>query len=231
MRERGEMGWLFGCFGYTKKRKRPKKASKFGPKSRRILSYQPLQSEVLQELGVSEVSSRSVLMLRNEHKEEKKAKIRKKVRFNLDVIAYEPIPAEDSSSTLLEDESDTNWGMTEEDTSYSSSSSHRYTNCYDNDHDDDDDSECGISDLDDDDDGDCLIDPHKIYYEEIAEEYQGFCLPLTTSGDTDLGTIDGSTRNVRFRSHYIVPVLNPIENISQWKALKRKENANAYLRN
>ncbi|CAO2832201.1 unnamed protein product [Amaranthus hypochondriacus] len=108
------------------------------------------------------------------------------------------------------------------------SSNHRYNNRYDGedeyeddgDEDEDDDHITDDEDADEDDEGadedsddGCVTDCKKLYYEEITDEELGDCssMPLI-----------GSATNARLRSHYIVPVLNPIENLSQWKALKNK---------
>ncbi|KNA06918.1 hypothetical protein SOVF_176680 [Spinacia oleracea] len=83
------MGWtVFACFGCPNKRKRPKTPSKFGSKNRRrIRGYEPLQSDIPKELN----ESTPLGSLREKQKDEPKARIRKKVRFNLEVVTYEPL--------------------------------------------------------------------------------------------------------------------------------------------
>lgn len=241
------MGWtLFACFGYTKKRKRPKTGSNFGSKSRRrIRGYEPLQSEAPEELDVSQPLGSP----RENPKDEKKARIRKKVRFNLEVVTYEPLSSQDdehynSSEERGGDETDqaeaaaaaaedcliyapVSKTVSTETKLPPFSSNYRY-NSYDGEdgyeYDEDDDYECQISDDEEDDDNDdydndeeeddgCIIGTQNLYYEKLTEELRdGSSLPLISSAT-----------NARLRSHYIVPVLNPIENLSQWKTVKSKK--------
>ncbi|KMT16547.1 hypothetical protein BVRB_3g048400 [Beta vulgaris subsp. vulgaris] len=231
------MGWtFFACFGCTKKRKRPisKRASKT---RRRIRGYEPLESDIhTKELDVSQPLSSTTS---EKTKDEKKPSIKKKVRFNLEVVTYEPL-------SLQDDEHVTSWeetGDVETDQTAATaeeaclnyaplsktftteskmslySSDYRYNSCYDGEDEyeydeDDDDDESQISDEDDDyDDVGCMIDPQSMYCEQIMEELDNCSsMPLISS-----------EINARLRSHYIVPVLNPIENLSQWKAVKTKK--------
>lgn len=247
------MGWLFACFGYTKKRKRPKKASKFGPKSRRIRSYQLLESDDPKELDESLPLTCPSLDSGDKPKDENKPTIRKRVRFNLEVTTYELLPADDDATTnsLEFDGVKKSWEERLEDEDEQPTtkvflgyvplskpiytSNHRYNNCYDEEDeyhdgdDDDSDIEEELSDLDDEDDDDdedeyksCLIDADKISHEEMQEHHDIISLPLR-SLEGGLETGDGSKLTTRFRSHYVVPVLNPIENLSQWKSIKARK--------
>ncbi|KAL2921258.1 Bile salt export pump [Bienertia sinuspersici] len=189
------MGWtVFACFGCTKKRKRPK------IRRQRIQGYEELQSDV-QEQDVSE----SLSIPREKLPDEKKAKIRKKVRFNLDVVTYEPLSSyeEDHDNNLDERSDEETEQVTAAACLIATESNYRYNNCYDGEDEHDDDDECQISE--DDDDG-SMVDLQSMYYEEICSSK-----PLISSA------------TARLRSHYIVPVLNPIENLSQWKAIKTRK--------
>ncbi|XP_057531592.1 uncharacterized protein LOC130809795 isoform X2 [Amaranthus tricolor] len=241
------MGWtLFACFGYTKKRKRPKRPSYLGSKitrRTRARGYQPLKSdEDSRELDVSEPLGNQ----REKLKAEKKARIQKKVRFNLDVVTYEPLSSyhdehEDTDSDGNDEGKENNEPAPKKacviyaPVAVSNSmlklplisSNHRYNNCYDGEDeyedagDEDDDHITDDEDMDEDeranedsDDG-CTTDRKKLYYEEIMDE---------ELGDSSSMPLIGSATNARLRSHYILPVLNPIENLSQWKALKNKNS-------
>jgi len=186
----------------------------------------------------------------NEPKDENKARIRKRVRFNLEVTTYQLLPADDDTTNSLEFEGVKNsWEERQEDEDEQPTtkvfvgyaplskpkyaSNHRYSNCCDEEDEchvdnDDDDIEDELSDLDEDDDADefdsCLIDADKIYHEEIPDEHQHIIsVPLRSSEDGDLWTGDGLKLTTRFRSQYVVPVLNPIENLSQWKSIKARK--------
>ncbi|XP_019165564.1 PREDICTED: protein JASON [Ipomoea nil] len=127
---------------------------------------------------------------------------------------------------------------------------HRYQNCKES---DDEGEEFGDSDLDDDedfvedDDGDECFDNegkmavHEIWSEAVLtasmESSSGKSLARVNSEEVDSPLIPslaveeeergmGETKGyVRDRSAYVHPVLNPVENLSQWKALKSKAAA------
>ena len=189
---------------------------------------------------------------REKPKDENKPRIRKRVRFNLEVTTYELLPADDDTTTSsLEFEGVNNsWEQIREAEDEQPttkvflgyaplskpiySSNHRYNNCYDEEDeyhdgdDDDNDIEDELSDLDDEDDDEdeynsCLIDADKIYHEEMREHHDIISVPLRSLEGGELGTGDGSKLTTRFRSHYVVPVLNPIENLSQWKSIKARK--------
>ncbi|XP_021752776.1 lateral signaling target protein 2 homolog [Chenopodium quinoa] len=238
------MGWtLFACFGGTNKRKRPKSASKFGSKSRRrIRGYEPLHSDNSKVLDAPQTLGGT----REKPKDETKTRIRKKVRFNLEVVTYEPLSSQE------DDHDDNNWeerGDEKTDQATAAveaclicaplsktistesklplySSNYRYNCCYDGEdeydevEDDDDygqlsDDEDDDDDIDNDyeDDDSCTIDPQSTYNEKVTEELR----------DCSSVPLISSATNARLRSHYIVPVLNPIENLSQWKTVKTRK--------
>ncbi|XP_021721857.1 nucleolin-like [Chenopodium quinoa] len=231
------MGWtLFACFGGTNKRKRPKSASKFGSKTRRrIRGYEPLQSDNSKELDASQTLSST----REKPKDETKTRIRKKVRFNLEVVTYEPLISQEdehdnnSWEERGDEESDQAAAAVEACLVYAplsktiSTSNYRYNCCYDGEdeydeveEDDDDygqlsDDEDDDDDIDNDyeDDDSCTIDPQSRYNEKVTDELR----------DCSSVPLISSATNARLRSHYIIPVLNPIENLSQWKTIKTRK--------
>ncbi|KAJ8434863.1 hypothetical protein Cgig2_022142 [Carnegiea gigantea] len=119
----------------------------------RIRSYQLLESDDPKKLDDPQTLTCPNLDSGDKPKDENKPRIRKRVRFNLEVTTYELLPADDDTATSsLEFEGVNNsWEQRPE-----------------------------------------------------AEDEQP-TTKLTT----------------RFRSHYVVPVLNPIENLSQWKSIKK----------
>ncbi|KAH9602063.1 hypothetical protein KSS87_007001 [Heliosperma pusillum] len=204
------MGWtLFACFGCTNDRKRPR-TSKLSLKSKRIQGYQQIQSDVLKEFDEE---------LRDKPNDEKKARIRKKVRFNLDVITYEPtldydtINLQEDLDEKVSDEQAACLVYASKRAKQSFPADYRYNNCYgdedhkDEDEDEDEDSEFEFSDLEDEDE----------HYCDLASK------PLISSIDKGSRTSTDEQLYARHRRHYVVPVLNPVENLSQWKAIKARK--------
>ncbi|KAL8484556.1 hypothetical protein ACS0TY_027020 [Phlomoides rotata] len=184
------MGCFLACVGFkTKKRRRPSK--KTPSEEHDNQRYVPLDSD---ELKV-------------------KQKIKKKVRFNLNVKAYEPIPQNYEDDDDLASEV-TKWELEtetksiaslhyEEDDIIASSSifSHRYQNCRDS-YDDENDDAVSVEDF-----------PWEFesgYYDDDV---------LMTS---QIREARNTKLNVRDRSEYVCSVLNPVENLSQWKLLKAR---------
>ena len=120
------------------------------------------------------------------------------------------------------------------------STNHRYQNCRDSDDDEDGEMDYGDSDVtddDDDDDGDGDGDMGE-EYDKFGEDFEDGLVcskartavnqvfveevedPIVTC-DRDVRSI-GSNVNARDRSVYVHPVLNPVENLTQWKAVKAK---------
>lgn len=125
-------------------------------------------------------------------------------------------------------------------------SHHRYQNCRDSD-DEVENFECAVSDLDgdddeeeedyednDEDDNDRFVG-QEVWFESIptssmesstetssarvfTEEVDSH-LTMSGLGEREVKTI-GSNRKARDRSVYVHPVLNPVENLTQWKAVK-----------
>ena len=139
-----------------------------------------------------------------------------------------------SKSSSSEDSSVTSTG--------SYPSNHRYQNCRESDDEEDEELDYGDSDLSDEDgdeDGGCGI---KEEFDELGEEFEEDGLvhsrakidannvvteevesPFITC-ESDVKPI-GSNPNARDRSVYVHPVLNPVENLTQWKAVKAKRTS------
>ena len=158
---------------------------------------------------------------------------RKKVTFDSNVRTYEPVSVHGSIESLPEAEEkakDENSAKSEDDSNTSSLSSyppnHRYQNCRDSD-DEEDEMQFGESDLDYEDDefddsdeeGDEIIgsktriSPAQVITEEVDP------MAVCPSPQRELKTM-WVNPNARDRSAYVHSVLNPVENLTQWKAVK-----------
>lgn len=125
-------------------------------------------------------------------------------------------------------------------------SNYRYRNCVDC-YDEEDEIAYEESDLDDDDDDDSDededdgsgggIDDVRISQEELSEKFMSLSVSsnkrdsLTEFAEEKSENMNlnegglkslGMNRNARTRSQYVYSVLNPVENLSQWKAVKAK---------
>ncbi|KAK4766848.1 hypothetical protein SAY86_014599 [Trapa natans] len=247
------MGCFLACFGFSsrkKKRRRLPKTILIGDKSHG--SYKPLDSyDVRVDLSITENenpvdSSGSPLS-----NKQTKLKVIKKVRFDLNVRAYEPIPPADTSHSLSEDGEEENKeddGETIVDSRITMAGNrgqplnHRYQNCIDS---YDEDYELVYQDLDFDDvvESDDELD---FYYDlrdvsslddsstskdgrpgfsnlhQKLEEQAPLIQPTcNTIGELKMHSAD---ENAQYRSKYIHPVLTPVENVMQWKKIKAKES-------
>ncbi|KAL3647707.1 hypothetical protein CASFOL_008675 [Castilleja foliolosa] len=166
---------------------------------------------------------------------------KKKVTFNSNITTYEHVSVQDSIESLPEPT--TNIGkekqghskmstqsrsISEEDENSVSSSlasfpsNHRYHNARDSDDEEvdesdlddlDDDYEDDYEDEDEDIDIDAKISGHEVWTESVES-------PMMS--DESIKKFDSETNNARDRSDYINSVLNPVENVTQWKAVKSK---------
>ncbi|KAK4848373.1 hypothetical protein QYF36_012176 [Acer negundo] len=235
------MGCFLGCFGSSKDRKRRKQRHKLQPcDHQRITNYIPVQSSVsiVEEYPEKQITPVSEVGVKAEEQSQSSSSgSRKKVTFDSNVRTYEHVLPEHVSGTLSE--KDEVGGAKEEESlgksghsqpsseasSITSSSgsyppNHRYQNCRECD-DEEDEIDYEDSDLDDEEDDDGVLDYDNNMYEEdgiveskivvAKEEIEGAVKPIRANG------------SARDRSAYIHSVLNPVENLTQWKALKTKE--------
>ncbi|KAF8016625.1 hypothetical protein BT93_H1984 [Corymbia citriodora subsp. variegata] len=261
------MGCFLACFGLSKKRRRRRKPIHSGDQVDHG-KYEPLDDSSRLDLETGQDSSTSTSSL---SKKQSSAKTRKKVRFNLNVQTYEPIPNADPyfsesdkeedkerpddetsrldpSPTLLNEGSNASTGARH-------SENYRYQNCRDcSDEEEellDDDSDFELEDDDDDVGSDDDID----YYgngqdsgTSLKQIPLQFNSPVSSSmkervslwrSDLDktenpishhsMSVLETKTlntsENARCRTQYVDSVLNPVENLMQWKRIK----ANAKL--
>lgn len=122
-------------------------------------------------------------------------------------------------------------------------SNYRYRNCIDSNEEEDEESDLDDDDddLDEDDESGGDIDDMGISQEEFSEKFMSLSVSsnkrdsstefaqeksenLKPPGDMNKGGFKsiGTNRNARDRSQYVHSVLNPVENLSQWKAVKAK---------
>ncbi|WJX11920.1 hypothetical protein P8452_02469 [Trifolium repens] len=225
------MGCFLACFG-SSKHNRNRNAS---CKPQQQPSFPLVQDH-------SKILPNTSLQLQDKTVEELSVNARKKVTFDSNVKTYEPVLPEEvekEEALVKPDHSKSS----SEDSSVNSTGSyppnHRYQNCRDSDDEDEEEElDDWPSDLsDDEDDGireEC--DELGVEFEEddmaysksrvkddvvdhvFAEEVES---PIIATCERDLKTI-GFNPNARDRSVYVHPVLNPVENLSQWKIVKAK---------
>ncbi|KAK1307712.1 hypothetical protein QJS10_CPA09g01969 [Acorus calamus] len=244
------MGCFLACFGGPKEQKRRRRRR--SPPRNQVpgdyISLQPTPTLSPKELPVVPPED-SVPDLRETIEGVGCGSIKKKVSFNLDVTTYSEVPDFDDANgsdgereKAVEEEKGGTGELVrsclESKTSFNSS--HRYHNWTGSD--DEDEAGFEVCDFDDEeeDDGDLLSEDDEGSEEEPEESYDSvFSLPLregqispSSMGEKANG-IGGSSpdrrpsllshRAARDRSQYVHSVLNPVENLSQWKSIKSKK--------
>ncbi|XP_030507607.2 uncharacterized protein LOC115722518 [Cannabis sativa] len=219
------MGCFLACFGFSHKRKIRKPAHK------RYGSYKPLDSSSITIVRLSSSHKNPITVgdfeprhKTKEQQQEQKpsSKIRKKVRFNLNVQTYEPVST--SYDNFLEKEEEIHDEKMEilSTSKGSFNLNYRYRNCsdfydeeeeeedmafedsdlYDDDYYNDDDEE------DDDYDGDDDIDIERVSHTSSEKK-------VISCENTDGEKINSTTTSLH-------SVLKPVENINQWREAKAK---------
>ncbi|TXG72410.1 hypothetical protein EZV62_000989 [Acer yangbiense] len=149
-------------------------------------------------------------------KERSSIKIRKKVSFNLNVQTYEPLSKDETSYHSDEEEEREKiradaakasvYAVSGSDSSVSKMGCSFPSNYSGNEFDD----EIRQKEF-----------LEQLNSQSMAEEKSNNHMQLTASTDGELKPIE-SIRNARNRSQYISSVLNPVENLTQWKAIKAR---------
>ncbi|KAL5561977.1 hypothetical protein UlMin_031724 [Ulmus minor] len=234
------MGCFLACFGTNKDQKRRKhRHYRVQPPAQRSASSKPVQFAVSSSEGESKNPISLVSEARVKPEEPHNCSTRKKVTFDSNVKAYEPVSTQEPSDVSPENEEVEKNKKEEilakvscsksssEDSSITSSlgsypPNHRYQNCRDSD-DEDEELEFEDSDLDDEDEDDGeieyeddLVEPKR---EAFSEEVNS---PMRVCDLPEREVPIGLNRNARDRSAYVHSVLNPVENLTQWKAVKAK---------
>ncbi|KAF4358208.1 uncharacterized protein LOC115714273 [Cannabis sativa] len=235
------MGCFLACFGTSKKDRKPRRRHRNqvlprGAQQQRNASFNSVQCVVSSVREESENPISLVEELSQKQPEvQPSLSTRKKVTFDSNVKTYEhvsthddtdvsPVSEEDVKKKEKEKERDhaklSLSNCSSEESSITSSSllsfppNHRYQNCRESD-DEEEELDFGDSDLDEDEDD---LDDGELDYEDeiIAPKRVAF-----GEVDNEIQTI-GLSRNARDRRGYVHSVLNPVENLSQWKAVKVK---------
>ncbi|KAI4318150.1 hypothetical protein L6164_025954 [Bauhinia variegata] len=224
------MGCFLQCFGLSKKRKRRKTPYKLlAAADQKHGNYEALDCYVTVNRAIKENPINPVSDIRDEFKEKTGGKSRKKkVTFNLNVQIYEPNPTayQILDSGEEEDENEESNGDESATSAIQYPSNHRYYNCKDDY--DEEDVESDISydddefDEDDDWDDEIEVDDENTRKKEISDNFcspeaeESKWIPLT-SNDNELKPIGTS-----LSGQYMLSVLHPVENLTQWKAIKAK---------
>ncbi|KAJ9169658.1 hypothetical protein P3X46_017821 [Hevea brasiliensis] len=246
------MGCFLACFGSSKDRKRRKQRHKVQPREQRNAGYNPVQSAVSLVHSNPEKPTNPVSEIRDNPEKQLTLGARKKVTFDSSVTTYEHVSVEESIEFSAEnedgskrEEEEENFAKSSQSQSYSEDgsitsssgsypSNHRYLNCRDSD-DELDYGESEIEDDDEEDEDDGVLDYNDIYEDDgILESRSKVSLPKGTpppfteeieSPAVVSGLPERELKpnpNVRDRSAYVHSVLNPVENLTQWKAVKAK---------
>ncbi|KAM3249368.1 histone H2A.Z-specific chaperone CHZ1 isoform X1 [Capsicum annuum] len=211
------MGCFLGCFGFTsKKQKRIKPCNKFQVHQK----YVPLESE---NANVADSTNSET---RDKPKESSKRKVKKKVSFNLDVKTYERIQDDDNTTNFSEEEEKTQREYNKQETAKASMSmypsSYRYYNCNDEEEDEITLEDSDIDDLEDDEDEE-EEDYGVSEDDDDAGGGDGYnSLHIETEnkfGNVEKLSKDESNEVGRHRKN---TVLLPVENLTQWKAVKAR---------
>lgn len=243
------MGCFLACFGSSEDRKHRKRRHKVHPPvHQRNTSHNPVQStvsSVVQEYSEKPVIPVSEVGVKAE--EQLSPVARKKVTFDSNVKTYEHVfPEEEVADNLPEDseegkkekeESSVKSNLSQSSSEASSITSsgsyptnHRYQNCRESD--DEEELEYEDSDLDDED------EEGELDFDDVYEDDNDGIVESRIAGSkVDSKEVDSSVvtsglnegakpimvnRAARDRSAYVHSVLNPVENLTQWKALKAK---------
>ncbi|XP_014495260.1 uncharacterized protein LOC106757165 [Vigna radiata var. radiata] len=236
------MGCFLHCFGSSTSTKPRRKAHRQHRNAKdrlerpNVCSVPDYSQMVVHSTASQEVQAKPL--------EKLNASPKKKVTFDVNVKTYEPDEVFDFQTEKSEEERPSVETLSQtksEESSVTSTGSyptdHRYHNCTCS---DDEDAameywDSDLTDEDEDDDGDSDMGEE---YDEMGEDFEdGIVYSSSRNGDNqevvaevespipvydkDVKSI-GLNPNVRDRSVYVHSVLNPVENLTQWKAVKAK---------
>ncbi|XP_059626073.1 uncharacterized protein LOC132269075 [Cornus florida] len=241
------MGCFLVCFGSSKDKKRRKQRNKILLRDQRhdtVSSEQDISEEAINPVSELRDNPEEQLSLSTR----KRVTFDSAVKTYEPVSVHESRDFGVDSDKASEKENGENYSkysqshsLSEDDSVTSSTGSyppnHRYQNCRDSDDEveelddensDLDDEELGeYEDCDEDGDGDIRIVGGEVWSESIPavsmESRTELESPMTVSGlgEREVKSL-GLPRKARDRSVYVHPVLNPVENLTQWKAVKSK---------
>ncbi|KAJ8749084.1 hypothetical protein K2173_013691 [Erythroxylum novogranatense] len=240
------MGCFFACFGSAKDRRRRKRRLKVQNRDQIKSGEVTVESAVPLVDGQFDKSISPASEVRDKPDDQLTSSPPRKVTFDPNVKAYDHVSQEstefppdkgDGGNIFGKDDTSVktskSWSSSSEDSSITSLGSHPPNHRYQNLRDSDDELDYEQSDIDDDEDSDgnggldyddicendAIMDSsqqmpkHKVLTEEIDGSAAISGLPRREVK---------FSQNVRDRSAYVDSVLNPVENLSQWKAVKAK---------
>ncbi|KAG6719135.1 hypothetical protein I3843_04G178500 [Carya illinoinensis] len=233
------------------RKQRKQSQNKFHPRDNvRTVDYKPVQSAISLIQGNSESpNTKQILQVRDESEKELSFKAGKKVTFDSNVKTHEHVTCGEAPDLFLQREIGGKGEENIEKPSQSKSSSedslitsssgsyppnYRYQNCRDSD-DEYEELDCEDTNLDDEDDDGGLEDDglyadddegivrsrRTISVANVFTEEADSPKPICALPDGEMEPV-GSNQYARRRSAYVHPVLNPVENLTQWKAVKAK---------
>nr|XP_009388297.1 PREDICTED: uncharacterized protein LOC103975115 [Musa acuminata subsp. malaccensis] len=240
------MGCFLACFKGSKDRKRGRSPRKSLPIDRVHESYRPLQTSLSpkQITPKAEVVAAPLPALRENLEQGSCSSTRKKVTFDLNVTTYEEALVDNDPNCSSEVDKETeaiDEGRKANDGQDKSSPvsgafplNRRYHNCESSDDDvEHDEEDYWDSDFDEEEDTEVVIEGNE---EESYDSF--FSLPIDKEPSQSIQEANspnpksasspdrqpilvagGSTRD---RSQFVHPVLNPVENLSQWKVVKAR---------
>lgn len=237
-----------------RKRRRQQRYKVIPRDQQRHVSQSLLQATVPFEQGISEKPPSPYVELSVKLEEQLSLSNRKRVTFDSNIKTYEHIPVDDSTEPLLEKGNEEIFPPVLQTQSHSQSQSqslsrsnsegnsvassvgsylpsHRHQNCQDSD-DEVEDLEYEDSDFDDEDDDTEDQEDYADDYDEahdvgiVCQNVWSEAIPVASEESRFEASLEavGMKQFARDRSEYIHPVLNPVENLSQWKAVKKKGN-------
>ncbi|KAF5738967.1 hypothetical protein HS088_TW12G00163 [Tripterygium wilfordii] len=239
------MGCFLACFGSSKDRKRRRQRHKVQPRDQRNANCTPPQSAASLVHDRLENTITPLSEVPVKPVEQLSLSTDKRVTFDSNIRTYEHEEVTDFSLKIEEGGKKKEENSEKSSQSHSSDvssitssagsypSNHRYQNCRDSEDELDDDSDVD-DDHDDDVDG-VLEDYDDIYEDDYDASISRARTPVTkvVTNEIDSSTVrenfaDGAVKpiglncNTRDRSTYVHSVLNPVENLTQWKAVKAR---------
>ncbi|KAL1294799.1 hypothetical protein HN51_055640 [Arachis hypogaea] len=248
------MGCFMACFGLSNKRKRKKALYNVIAANQKYGSYEALAITEKAMIPYSDLRKRDECKEQNNVKSKKK---KKKVTFNLNVQIYEPDPTAYKVLDNEEEEHENNAAEPAKKNSNSPSISregsasltvtyppnYRYYNCSEDFGEEDVDyEESDIDDYEDDEEFDDGYDcddgsSDKSLENDEAEAYGENSRQKELSDSSNSSAAEDRTRNQmpidasgRDRSTNMHSVLSPVENLTQWKAIKAKVPSSKHRR-
>ncbi|KAE9589924.1 hypothetical protein Lalb_Chr21g0314071 [Lupinus albus] len=234
------MGCFLHCFGSSKCRKRKqhsshKRNSGIKPQKSSVSSLQDLSksalinpSSQLQDKSEEQLSVSTGPSSQLQDKSEEQLlslSTRKKVTFDSNVKTYEAVLQDEAPENKnIEDAKVEAWetkptqskSSSSENSSLTSTGSYPPNHRYQNSRVSDDELDYGASDLSEDYEGDNgdFEEEHRMVYSSPTQTYDN---------SDDVNSVGLNLNpNARERSVYVHPVLNPVENLTQWKVVKSK---------